>query len=69
MKSQTTIKLGALGLQVAFTIPGSETIYRTITYGPSSANPWQGSRECLNLATMKAEKISCNKEVCHVEHK
>jgi len=69
MKSQDKTILGNLGLQDSFKFPGQKTVYRTLTYGPSSANPWHGTRECLNLSTNKSEKIACNKEVFPVEHK
>lgn len=68
MKNVKTIKkpvliLGNLDLQVAFTLPGEKTVYRTITHPPKPVSPSFGTRACLNLNTNKAENIACSKVV------
>jgi hypothetical protein len=56
-------RLGDLELQVAFRLPQRKTIYITITYPSSFANPHFGSRACYNLRTRKAENIACKQKI------
>jgi hypothetical protein len=65
MKDQT-VRLGSLGLMQYFKLPGAETIYRTIDYRPSNTCETYGTRWCLNMSTIKAEWMFCNKIVFHV---
>jgi hypothetical protein len=57
------ITLGSLGLQVAFSLPGNETTYRTLTYPSRVANPQYGKRACIDLTTNKAVNLDCKQEV------
>jgi hypothetical protein len=54
--------LGSLSLQQSFHLVNRKTIYRTLTYGPSSANPAHGSRYCLNSKN-KAVLLACSSKV------
>jgi hypothetical protein len=56
-------RLGDLDLQVAFRLSGNETIYRTINYPPSLANPAMGMRDCLNLTTLQADRLACRLKI------
>lgn len=49
-----------------FKLPGIETLYRTIDYRPSNTCHTYGTRWCLNMSTVKAEWMFCNKKVFHV---
>lgn len=62
-----TTPLGKLGLQEQFRIPENNTIYKTITYPFSFVNHTVGTRECLNMTTLKAERLKCRREVEAVE--
>lgn len=56
---KSTVSLGSLDLQQSFHLVNRKTIYRTITYGPSFANPTHGNRYCFSIKTGKAELLSC----------
>jgi hypothetical protein len=55
--------LGSLALQQSFHLVKRKTIYRTITYGPSFANPTHGARYCLRVSKNKAVLLSCKLQV------
>lgn len=67
MKAKTeTVRLGSLGLMESFKFPGKETVYRTITYPPSSSATI-GTRWVLNLTTNTACWFFCREKVSNIE--
>lgn len=63
---QKVVALGALDLQIKFTIPGDNTVYTTLTYPRSLVNYEIGNRYCINETTLKSESIPCSKKVIPV---
>lgn len=65
MENQT-VRLGSLEPMQYFKLPGTQTTYRTIDHRPSNTCETYGTRWCLNMATLKAEWMFCNRKVFHV---
>lgn len=67
-KREPVIYLGTLDLQVRFRLAsGARTIYKTITYGPSTANPKHGKRGCINMNTFQGIEMACSSIVTLVD--
>lgn len=55
--------VGDLDVGQEFTLKDQSTIYRAITVPQRKANPWYGTRWCMNLETNETKKIKCKEEV------